>query len=95
MQDRGDGGANAYAVNTVPLKAIVRGLNKLVRSHRLTVGPVRATGLPAVLIAITGIVVAGGVAAALARSAGRLPETLREAQGLATSLRAPQRHLNP
>lgn len=77
------------------VKAVFRGLNKLMRSYRLEVGPMRATGVPAILVAVTGIVVAGGVAVALAKSAGRLPETLREAQGLATSLRGPQRHLNP
>lgn len=77
------------------IRVLFRGLTKLMRSYRLEIGPVRATGVPAILVAVTGIVVAGGVAAALAKSAGRLPETLREAQGLATSLRGQQRHLNP
>ncbi len=77
------------------IKSLFRGLTKVMRSYRLEIGPVRATGVPAILVAVTGIVLAGGVAAALAKSAGRLPETLREAQGLATSLRGPQRHLNP
>ena len=48
----------------------------------------RATGVPAVLVGVTGIIVAGGVTAALAKSASRLPETLGEARGLADSLNA-------
>ena len=52
----------------------------------------RATGVPAILIGVTGIVLASGVTAALAKGATRLPETLGEARGLAEALnsRAPR-----
>jgi hypothetical protein len=77
------------------VKAIFRGINKLMRSYQLEIGPVRAQGIPALLIAVGGIVVAGGVASALSRAGSRLPETLREAQGLASTLRGEPRRLNP
>jgi hypothetical protein len=65
------------------------------REFRIEVGPLRAQGVPAVLMAVTGVVIAGGVAAALARAGDRLPETLHEAQGLASTLRGEPRRLNP
>ncbi|HEX3456828.1 MAG TPA: hypothetical protein VHR97_02645 [Candidatus Baltobacteraceae bacterium] len=70
------------------LRALFRGLARLQRSFTLEIGPLRATGVPAVLVGVTGIIVAGGVTAALAKSASRLPETLGEARGLADSLNA-------
>jgi hypothetical protein len=56
---------------------------------------VRATGVPAILLGVCGIVAASGVAAFLARSATRLPETLGEAKGLAQTLRGDRPRLNP
>jgi hypothetical protein len=41
-----------------------------------------------VLVALTGVVLAGGVARALMQSSDRLPETLREAQSLAIAVRS-------
>ena len=70
------------------LRAIFRGIARLQRSFTLEIGPLRATGIPSMLGGVTGIVVAGGVTAALAQSASRLPETLGEARGLADSLNA-------
>jgi len=64
-----------------------KGLARLVREFRIDAGPVSARGVPAVLVAVTGIVVAGGIAAALSRAAGELPETLRQANSLAKTLR--------
>jgi hypothetical protein len=68
-------------------KGFFRGMARLVREFRIEIGPVRAQGVPAVLVAVTGVVLAGGVAAALSRASGDLPETLRQANGLAKTLR--------
>jgi hypothetical protein len=77
------------------LKAFFKGLTRLERHYTLEVGPVRATGVPAVLLGVCGIIAASGVAAFLARSAERLPETLGEAKGLAQTLRGDRPRLNP
>ncbi len=68
------------------LRAFFRGVARLQRSFSIEVGPLRATGVPAILLGVTGIVLASGVTAALARGATRLPETLGEARGLAEAL---------
>ena len=77
-------------------QSFFRGLARVGKTFRLEVGPVKAAGVPAILVAVTGLVIAGGIAAALSKSAGTLPETLREAQGLAKALRRADdpRHLN-
>jgi len=49
---------------------------------------VRASGVPAVLLGVTGIILASGVTAALAKGASRLPEMLGEARNLADALNA-------
>ena len=77
------------------LKTFLRGLARVQETFQIEVGPIRASGVPAILVAVTGVVVAGGIASVLAKSAGRLPETLREARGLAETLRSDQRRLNP
>jgi len=77
------------------IKAFFRGAARLQREFTLEVGPVRATGVPAILLGVCGIVAASGVAAFLARSAERLPETLGEAKGLAQTLRGDRPRLNP
>jgi hypothetical protein len=56
------------------------------RTFSIEMGPLRANGVPAVLLGITGIVLASGVTAALAKGATRLPEALGEARGLAEAL---------
>ena len=58
------------------------------KTFHIQLGALRASGLPAVLIGISGIVLASGVAAALAKGAPRLPETLGEARGLAEAMNA-------
>lgn len=68
------------------LAAFFRGAAKLQKSFTIEIGPVRATGIPAVLIGAGGIVLASGITAALNKSANRLPETLSEARGLAQTL---------
>jgi hypothetical protein len=71
----------------VDFKGYFKGLARVTRSFKLEVGPLKAEGVPAVLVAVTGVVLAAGVARALAQGSDRLPETLREARGLAQSLR--------
>ncbi|HEY8298283.1 MAG TPA: hypothetical protein VIG32_09705 [Candidatus Baltobacteraceae bacterium] len=76
-------------------KGYFKGLARVTRSFKLEIGPIRAEGVPAVLIAVTGVVLAAGVARALTQGSDRLPETLREARGLAETLRrddAPRLH---
>jgi hypothetical protein len=70
------------------LRAFFRGLARLQRSFTIEIGPVRATGVPAILMGVSGIILASGVTAALAKGANRLPETLSEARGLADALNA-------
>ncbi|HTU69433.1 MAG TPA: hypothetical protein VMF11_03850 [Candidatus Baltobacteraceae bacterium] len=77
------------------VRAVFKGLARLERGYAIEVGPVRATGVPAILLGVCGIVTAAGVAAFLSRSAGRLPETLSEAQGLAQTLRGDRPRLAP
>jgi hypothetical protein len=59
---------------------------RLQRTFAIEIGPIRASGVPAILVGVTGIVLASGVTAALAKGATRLPETLSEARGLADAL---------
>lgn len=77
------------------VKAIFRGLARTSQTYTLELGPLRATGVPALLLGVTGIVLASGVTALLARQGERLPETLREARGLAESLRSNRTRLQP
>jgi hypothetical protein len=70
------------------LRAILRGIARVQRTFTIEVGPVRASGLPAVLLGVTGIILASGVTAALSKGASRLPETLGEARNLADALNA-------
>lgn len=67
-------------------RAVFRGIARLQKSFTIELGPLRATGIPAVLLGVSGIVLASGVTAALAKGATRLPETLSEARGLAEAL---------
>ena len=59
---------------------------RLQRSFTLQLGPLRATGVPAILLGVSGVVLASGVTNALNKSANRLPETLGEARGLAEAI---------
>ena len=47
-------------------------------ASRLRVGKLRATGVPAILIGVAGIILAAGVSRSLGSIAPTLPETLRE-----------------
>jgi hypothetical protein len=77
------------------VRAVFRGIARTQRTFTIELGPVRATGVPAILIAVTGVVAASGIAAMLGRAADRLPETLREARGLAEALRPDRPRLSP
>lgn len=68
-------------------KGYFKGLARVTRTFKLHIGPVRAQGVPAILVAVSGVVLAAGVAKALSQGSDRLPETLREARGLAETLR--------
>ncbi|HEY1428189.1 MAG TPA: hypothetical protein VGF18_01345 [Candidatus Tumulicola sp.] len=68
------------------IKAFLRGIARVQRSFHIEVGPIRASGIPAVMIGIAGIVLARGVATVLSENATRLPETLGAARGLAEAM---------
>ena len=68
------------------LRAFLRGMARLQKTFSIEIGPLKATGVPAVLLGVTGIVLASGITMALAKSSTRLPETLGEARGLAEAL---------
>lgn len=93
MYGAGAGAPAAYN-NPVNFNKFFRGLSKVTKTFSLEVGPVRAQGVPAVLVAVTGVVLAGGVARALMQSSDRLPETLREARSLALAMRSEQTKLS-
>jgi hypothetical protein len=70
------------------LRALLRGGARVQKTFTIEIGPLRATGVPAVLLGVTGIVLATGLTAALRKSADRLPETFGEARKLAETLNA-------
>jgi hypothetical protein len=69
-------------------RAFFRGLARVQRTFSIEIGPLRASGVPAILIGVGSIVIASGITAALAKGAPRLPEMLGEARGLAEALNA-------
>ncbi len=78
------------------VRAVFRGLHRLMKAYTLECGPLRARGVPAILLGSAAIVLAAGVTAALCKTSERLPESLREARELAGVLRGPQPpQLNP
>ena len=90
----GAGTRAAAAYNSeVNLSKVLRGLARVTKTFQLEVGPVRAQGVPAVLVAVTGVVLAAGVAKALNQTSDRLPETIREARALAQTFRPEQTQL--
>jgi hypothetical protein len=70
------------------MKAFFRGVRRVQETFEIRFGSLRARGVPAVLLGVSSIIVASGVAAALSKSAARLPETLGEARGLAEVMNA-------
>ena len=55
---------------------------RLAREFRLEFGGFKATGAPAVIVALTGMVVAVGSMRALREAAPLVPETLREVRAI-------------
>ncbi|HLX25870.1 MAG TPA: hypothetical protein VKR05_02665 [Candidatus Cybelea sp.] len=74
------------------LRAFFRGLARVQQTFTIEIGPLRASGVPAILVGVTGILVASGVTIALSKGATRLPETLGEARGLAEALSSGHSH---
>jgi hypothetical protein len=70
------------------VKSVFRGIARVQDTFSIEIGPIRASGVPAILVAVTGIVLAAGIAR-------RLPETLHEAERLAQTLRGDRPRLNP
>ena len=66
---------------------LFKGLARVAETFTLEVGPLRATGVPAVLVGLAGVVLVAGTVRTLAEHSERLPETLREARALAQTLR--------
>lgn len=71
-----------------------KGLARVTKTFTLEIGPVRATGIPAIIAAAGGLVLAAGVTRVLAAQSERLPETLREARALAQALKPEQGRLH-
>lgn len=82
-------------VSTVSFAKYLKALARVTKTFSIEAGPFRAQGVPAVLVAATGIVAAAGVARALVRSSDRLPETLSEARALVQTLRNDKPQLRP
>ena len=76
------------------LAAYLKGLARVARTFKLESGNFRAQGAPAVLIAVSGLVLAAGVARILTQNATALPETLREAKGLVEAIRGDSHRLS-
>lgn len=55
---------------------------RLARAFRIEYRDFKATGAPAVIISVTGLVVAAGLMRALREAAPMVPETLREVRAL-------------
>ncbi len=70
------------------------GVAEILGASRLRLGKFRASGVPAILLGASAIVVAAGVARALQAAAPTLPETLRESKNLLDAQRV-ERVLTP
>jgi hypothetical protein len=78
----------------VSLNTHLRALAKVAKTFSLEIGPLRARGLPAALVALGGVILAAGVTKVLAAQSERLPETLREARALTEAVRRDPARLN-
>jgi hypothetical protein len=67
----------------------------MLRASRIRFGSVRVQGVPAILVGVSCVVVAGGIARALQRATPALPDAVREARGFWESLRHERPPLNP
>lgn len=72
-----------------------RDLSRVTKTFRLELGPLKARGVPAVLLGSAAIVAAAGFARLLANNPTALTETIREATRFVGMLRGEaQRQLN-
>jgi len=71
----------------VSFSGFFKGVSRVTRTFKLELGPLRAEGVPAILVAASGVVLAAGVARGFSEGIARLPETLSEARGLTQALR--------
>ena len=71
-----------------------RDLARLQRQFRLELGPLRARGVPAILLGAAGIVASVGFARLLVRNPSALVETIREGTRFLGMLRGEMPRLN-
>jgi hypothetical protein len=67
---------------------------KAMRASKIRIGSLRAQGVPAIVLAVAGIVLAAGATKTLQACAPNLPETIRELRQLAETTRR-SRELKP
>jgi hypothetical protein len=79
----------------VTQKKFFKSVARVTRTFKIEAGPFRAQGPPAILVALSGVLVAAAIARAIVTSSDRLPETLREARALAQSMRRDAPRLQP
>lgn len=65
-----------------------RNVARIFKTFRLHAGGLEAEGIPAVLLACAGVILAFGAVRAVDRNAPVLPEAFREAKGLLEAIRA-------
>jgi hypothetical protein len=68
---------------------------RVLRASKLRFGGFRATGLPAILLGVSAVVLAGGVARSLSAFVPMLPETLRETKNVIETAKRDGRLLTP
>ena len=76
-------------------KKFFKSAARVMRTFQIQAGPFRAQGPPAILVALSGVLVAGAIARAIVTSSDRLPETLSEARALAQAMRRDTPRLQP
>ncbi|MBV8602527.1 MAG: hypothetical protein JO359_13265 [Candidatus Eremiobacteraeota bacterium] len=64
-----------------------RDLSRVTKTFRLEIGPLRARGVPAILLGVSTVIAAGGFARLLAQNPTALTETIREATRFIASVR--------
>lgn len=73
----------------------IRDLRFLVKNAKISYGGFSARGLPAIIVSLSGLVLAGGIARAIACSASSLPETFREGRSMLDSAQSKKGTFTP
>jgi hypothetical protein len=68
---------------------------RVLRASRVRFGPLRASGVPAILLGVSAVVISVGFARSLSTLAPMLPETLRETKTLIEITKGDARLLTP